>query len=886
MTRSRHTRPPVFATWLIHMFTPRVDRDCATGDLQEEFQRKLLGGTPLTEARRWFWRQAVGSVGPNIRRRLSVGHSPSTPPKKKRYMFSSLVQDARHAIRSLGKQPTYSLTVIGLLTLGIAGTTAVFCVFNGLFLRPLPFAEPERLVNFDETAPRWDLEFVGMNYVDFVNWQENNSTFEAMAVFDQQEVNLTTDDEPVRVSGARVTHEIAAVLGIRPLLGRFFSEQEDLPDAERVAMLGFGLWQGRYGADPGIIGRSITLEGIPFTVVGVLPREAEFIAEAELWIPLAQDLEERSGSWWLNGIGRLKSGVTIEQATEDLTRIHKNAIEERSVNEITSPVILPVLERILGDFRLGTLAMLGAVGLVLVIACINIAGITLARSLTRGREVAIRLALGAGRGRVIQQHLTESLVLSVVGALLGTALGLGATSALRAMAVEGPPAWVQFGFDVRVLGFVLVLTVGAAIAFGLLPAWSAANSNASATLQATATRISTTLARRRALDLLVVGEIALSVVLLVAAGLAVRDFQGLRNVNPGFSPENVLMYEISLPDVAYDNRESQLAFFETHLERIRALPGVTSAAIIDVPPLQGHNGYFFEIEDAPPEDPDAPRPVTSVRVASSDYIETMEITLLSGRTFLPEDGRDEGTGVVIVNETFARRYWPDEDPVGKRIRAGSESTWETVVGVTRDVKHYGLDTEMRQGVYWPFPQAVRTSSAIVLRTAIPPQSLVAPARQVLQDMDPSIPMANVATMLAELEESLWVRKGASRLSAAFSLVALLLAVGGIYGVVSYRVNQRTKEIGIQMALGARPNQVLAQVLRHGALVIGTGIVLGLAGAYGAGKLLASVLVDANSRDPLVYGVVVVLLVAATVLANLLPARRAASVQPAEVLRGE
>jgi predicted permease len=523
---------------------------------------------------------------------------------------------------------------------------------------------------------------------------------------------------------------------------------------------------------------------------------------------------------------------------------------------------------------------------VLVIACINIAGITLARSLTRGREVAIRLALGAGRGRVIQQHLTESLVLSVVGALLGTALGLGATSALRAMAIEGPPAWVQFGFDVRVLGFVLVLTVGAAIAFGLLPAWSAANSNASATLQATATRISTTLARRRALDLLVVGEIALSVVLLVAAGLAVRDFQGLRNVNPGFSPENVLMYEISLPDVAYDNRESQLAFFETHLERIRALPGVTSAAVIDVPPLQGHNGYFFEIEDAPPEDPDAPRPVTSVRVASSDYIETMEITLLSGRTFLPEDGREEGAGVVIVNETFARRYWPDEDPVGKRIRTGSESTWQTVVGVTRDVKHYGLDTEMRQGVYWPFPQAVRTSSAIVLRTAVLPQSLVAPARQVLQDMDPSIPMANVATMLAELEESLWVRKGASRLSAAFSLVALLLTVGGIYGVVSYRVNQRTKEIGIQMALGARPNQVLAQVLRHGALVIGTGIVLGLAGAYGAGKLLASVLVDANSRDPLVYGVVVVLLVAATVLANLLPARRAASVQPAEVLRGE
>ena len=491
MTYPTHEKPPALADWLVRISTPRSDRDCAVGDLHEEFQRKLLAGAQLTEARWWFRRQAVGSLGSNVRRHLRFRQSPSGPKKKKRYMFSSIVQDARLAIRCLIKQPTYSLTVIGLLTLGIAGNTAVFSVFNGLFLRPLPFAEPERLVNFDETAPQWNLEFVGMNYVDFLNWRDNNSTFEAMAVFDQREANLTTDDEPVRVSGARVTHDIAAVLGIRPVLGRFFTEQEDLPNAEPVAMLGLGLWQGRYGADPEIIGRSITLEGIPFTVVGVLPQEAEFIAEAELWTPLAQDPEQRSGSWWLNGIGRLKPGVTLEQAQNDLTRIHKNAIEERSVNEVTSPVILPVLERILGELRLGTMAMLGAVGLVLVIACINIAGIMLARSLTRGREVAIRLALGAGKLRVIQQHLTESLVLSAVGATIGAALGVGATTALRAMAVEGPPAWVQFGFDVRVLGFVLALTVCAALAFGIVPALSAARSDTSATLQSTTTRIST-----------------------------------------------------------------------------------------------------------------------------------------------------------------------------------------------------------------------------------------------------------------------------------------------------------------------------------------------------------------------------------------------------------
>jgi len=801
-------------------------------------------------------------------------------------MFSSIAQDARLAIRGLLKQPTYTFTVVGLLTLGIAGNTAVFCVFNGLFLRPLPFAESERLVNFDETAPRWNLEFVGMNYTDFVSWRENNSTFEAMAVYDQREASLTTDDEPVRIGGARVTHDMPEVLGIRPVLGRLLTEQDDLPGANQVVMLGYGLWQTRYGADLDIVGRSITLEGIPHTIIGVLPKEAEFIGEAELWVPLAQDPEERSGSWWLNGIGRLKHGVTIEQAREDLTRIHKNAIEERPVNDVTSPVVLPVLERILGDYRLGTTAMLGAVGLVLLIACINVAGIVLARSLTRGREIAIRLALGAGRARVVQQHLTESLLLALIGGILGTCVGLGATSALRATAVEGPPAWVTFGFDVRVLGFVLALSVGAAIAFGIVPAFSAARSDASGTLQATASRVSTSLARRRALDLLVVGEIALSVVLLVAAGLTVRDFWALRNVDPGFTPENVLMYEVALPEVAYEDSESRLAFFETHLERIRALSGVVSAATIDIPPLGGHTGWFFEIEDAPPEDPDAPRPVTSVRVASADYIETMGITLLSGRSFRPEDGRDEGSYVAIVNETFARRYWPEESPIGNRIRTGSQSPWQTVIGVTRDVKHYGLDTEMRQGVYWPFPQYPRGISSVMLRTAVPPQSLVDPARQVLREMDPSLPMVDVATMSGELEESLWVRKAASRLSATFSMVALLLAVGGIYGVVSYRVNQRTKEIGIQMALGVKPGQVLGQVLRHGAVIIGIGVVLGAVGAYGAGKVLASVLVDANSSDPLVYSLVIGILVAATVTANLLPARRAAAVQPAEVLRGE
>ncbi len=886
MTRPTPARPPAVAEWLLRATTPTLDRDCATGDLHEEFQRKLLAGTDPGEARRWFWRQVIGSVGPNLLRRLRIRPTGDSTLKPKRHMVSSIAQDLRLAIRSLAKQPTYALTVIGLLTLGIAGNTAMFCVFNGLFLRPLPFPEPERLVDFDETAPRWNLEFVGMNYLDFLNWRDNNSTFEAMAVYAQSQVNLATDDEPARVSTVRVTHDIARVLGIRPEIGRLFTAEEDQPGNRRVVALGYGLWQTKFGADADIVGRSITMDNDPYTVVGVLPKEAEFLDEADLWVPLAQDPEDRAGSWWLNGIGRLEPGVTLEQARADLMRVHKNAIEERSVNEVTSPVVLPVLQRILGPYRLGTTAMLAAVGLVLAIACINIAGLMLARSLTRGREIAIRMALGAGRGRVVQQYLTESLALSAVGATMGAALGLGGATAIRAMAVDGPPAWVQFGFDVRVLGFVLALTVGAALAFGIVPAWAAARSNAAGTLQANTSRISTTRARQRALDLLVAGEIALSVVLLVAAGLAVRDFHGLKNVDPGFAPENVLMYRIALPEAQYEDDDARLPFFEAHLDRIRALPGVTSAAAIDIPPMGGHSGWFFEIEGAPPEDPDAARPVTLVRIASADYIETMGITMLSGRSFRPEDGRDDGSMVTIINETFAKRYWPDEDPTGKRIRPGAGAPWLTVIGVARDVKHYGLDTEMRQGAYWPLPAMVRSTLAIVIRTAVPPLSLVEPARQILREMDASLPMVQVTTMSGELEKSLWVRRSASRLSAAFSLVGLLLAVGGIYGVVSYRVNQRTKEIGIQMALGAGPRQVVRQVMTHGTVVIGTGLVLGLAGAYAAGKVLSGVLVDVDARDPLVFGTVTGILVAVTVAASLLPARRAASVHPAEVLRRE
>jgi predicted permease len=881
-----HHRPPRAAVWLIRFITPRPDREVVLGDLHEEYQRQLLAGAAPSSARRWYWLQAIGSIGPNIRRNLGVSAAFSPLTLGGIQMLATISHDIRYAIRILIKQPVYSLTAIGMLTLGIAGNTAMFSVFNGLFLRPLPFPSPDRLVNLDETAPRWNLEFVAVNYQDFANWRENNTTFDAMAVFDQDDFNLATEDEPARVTAELVSHDLARVLGIEPVLGRHFTLEEDTPGGGRVVQLGYATWLGRFAGDSAVIGRSVTLDGEPYTIVGVLPREAEFIEEADLWLPLAADISENTGSWWLTGIGRLKPGVTIEQAVADLTRIHKNAIEERPANETTSPVVLPVLERVLGEYRFGASVILGAVGLVLVIACANIAGLMLARYLTRGREIAIRISLGASRRRVVQQLLTESLVLSVVGAAAGTVLGVAGASALRAITAEVLPAWVSFALDLRVLAFAIAVTVGAAIAFGLAPALSAARSNAAGTLHTTTTRASASRARRRALDLLVVAEVALSLVLLAAAGLSVRDFLELRNTDPGFRPENVLMYRIALPTATYEDAEQRIAFFDEHLSRIRALPGVAAAGAATNPPLSYHTGWFFEIEDAPPDDPDAPRPVTLVRTVTDGYLEAMGVTLLSGRSFRRDDGRDDGSSVVIVNETFARRYWPDSDPIGRRIRTGSESDWLTVIGVTRDVKHYGLATEMRQGIYWPYPLQPRSDLAIVIRSSVDPQSLVSPARQVLRDMDSTLPMAEVTTMSQELEESLWARRAASWLSAIFSLVALALAVGGIYGVVSYTVNQRTREIGIRMALGARPGQVVGGVLRHGATMIAMGVALGLAGAWGAGRLMSSMLVDVSGLDPLVFGSVTAVIVGVTAAANLLPARRASSVEPSAVLREE
>ncbi len=876
-------RPPRLARALLRLVVPKHDRTFVVEDLDEEFAVLVAEGRSDRYLRRWYWGQVRSSMLPSLKR-------PRVPPLRRRTwsdIMHSVIHDVRYAFRTLFKQPAYALTVIGMLTLGIAGNTAIFSVFNGLFLRPLPFSEPGQLVNFDETAPRWDLEYVGIAYPDFDAWREHNESFQNMAVIDGTAFAVTLQGEAQRITGAEVTHDLAAVLGIRPVLGRNISPEEDRHGGERVVMLGHGFWQREFGGETDVLGNTLNLDGRPHTIIGVLPPEAVFIHDADLWVPLATDVTENSGSWYLNGIGRLKPGVTIEAALEDLTRIHKNMIEDRPVNEITSPVVMPVLDRFLGEYRLGTTAMLGAVGMVLLIACANIAGLTLARSIARSREMGIRLAVGAQRRRIAQQLLTESLVLAVAGALPGLALGYAGTTAMTAMMPDLLPSWITFDIDHRVVLFTLSLTMGAALVFGLVPALHASNSNVQGVLQASSGRSTETALKRRGLSALVVGEIALALVLLIVTGLSVLDVRALLNVDPGFTADNVLTYRLSLPSERYGDGEQRVAFIAEHLEEIRALPGVEAAGATSARPLGGHWGNFFEIENAPPAGPDDQTPVILNRVVSPGYLDAIGVTLLSGRDFTESEGRDEGSLAVIVNETFARRFWPDADPIGKRMRyRGDGNPWMTVVGVTHDTKHYGLDTPMRPGVFQPHPQRAREYMDIVVRSSVDPLSLVNSVRRLVQARDPELPVDNVTTMSEALDESLWARRAASWLAAIFSAVALIMAVGGIYGVISYSVSQRTHEISIRMALGAQGGQVLRHVMRQGSMLVSLGVVLGLGGAYAAAHAISPVLFGVDPGDLRVYAVVTLILGAVTLLANFLPARRAAGLDPMSGLRGE
>ncbi len=795
-------------------------------------------------------------------------------------------QNLKLALRILSRKPGYSLAVCAMLAVGIAGNTAIFSIYNGLFLRPLPFRGGDRLVDLDETAPKWNLRFVSIANPDFHAWREQNSTFEQMAFYIGRDCSLSGHGPAQRVQSLRVTRGMLDVFQLQPALGRNFLPEEDRPNGAKVVLLGYDLWRRQFNGDPNVLGRVLKLDAEPFTVVGVLPAEAVFPIAADVWFPLAAGTE--AGSFYLSGIGRLKPGVTMEQARADLTRIHRGLIATgRTVNDITSPVVNGVRERVLGDLRPGAVVLLGAVAVVLLIACANIAGLMMVRAFARSREFAIRAALGASRGNIVRQMLTESLVLAMAGGAAGLLLGrLGLHAMLASLPDERLPRWVSFAFDGRSAAFGIAITAGAAILFGLAPALNAVKGNLQGRLRDTA-RTSLSRRRRSYLSVLVVGEIGLALLLLTAAGLLFQALRSVLKVDPGFRAENVLTFRVSMPQAKYPKDEHRVAYVERLVERLRVLPGVKYAGAASSVPLGGHWGEFFVAEGQPPLGPNDQNPVVLHVAALPGYLDAIGVRFMAGRQFTERDG-NPGTLAAIINETFARRFFPNSNPVGKHIRyAGDkDKKWIEVVGVTRDVKHYGLDREMAPSVYVPFRQYVIPFTNVVLRTTVDPSALVAPAREVLRQLDPDLPMLQPTMMTEQLDRSLWQRRFLSWLAAAFAGVALLLAAGGIFGVISYAVSQRTQEIGIRIALGASSARVMRQVLCHGLLLLAMGVPIGIAAAVGLAGVLQRALFGVSARDPLTYSVAVIAVAAVVLASNIVPARRAASVDPIKALRAD
>ncbi len=793
--------------------------------------------------------------------------------------------DLKSAGRTLLAKPGFSLLVIAMLALGIGGNTAIFSVFNGLFLRPLPFEAPDRLVDLDETAPKWNLEYVGISNPDFHAWRAQNRAFDRVAFYTEGSFNMSGRGLAQRVRRARVTHDMLAVLRLKPALGRDFLPDDDRPGAARVVLLGYDLWQRLFSRSPQVLGRILEFDKQPYTVIGVLPRTAVFPSNVDVWVPLAEP--DQGTGWYLQGIGRMKRGVTVEQARADLLRVHRAQIQAgKKENAITSPRITPLRERFLGELRPVSYILVGAVGIVLLIACVNIAGLLMVRGAARTREIGIRTAMGASRAAIVRQLLMESALFALVGAAAGIGLGVLLLRGMVSLMPEETPRWISFGMDSRFALFTAAVTGTAALIFGLVPALQASRVDTRACLQHAAPRTSMSRGRRGALNSLVVGEIALALVLLTGAGLVLQAFRNVMRVDPGFQASNVLSFLVSLPEAKYEKPEQRIAFYESLIGNLRALPGVIAAGAAGPPPLHGHWGMFYTAEGAPPLGPNEQNPVTLTLTTTPGFLETMRIRLLAGRTFDVRDG-EKGRMCAVINESFAKRYFAKADPVGKRIKfSWTKDEWMQVIGVTADVKHYGLDREARQTVFLPYRQQPHEAIGVMVRTSGDPLALAAPARDVLRRLDPDLPMFDTRTMSENVSRSLWARRAYSTLFASFACVALLLAIAGMYGVVSYAVAQRTREIGVRIALGARPAQVMTEVLRHGLLLTVVGGVIGLGVTIWVARFLKSILFGIQARDPVTYAVVFAAIVAVSLLANAAPARRAATVDPVKALRTE
>jgi putative ABC transport system permease protein len=805
-------------------------------------------------------------------------------------MFS----DFRFALRTLAKSPAFSIAAMLCLTLGIGVNATIFSCVRALLLRPFPYRAPDELVAIGEANQKRGWHMNSVSYPNFRTWQAETRSLESVGIYTGASYNLATGDGADYVQGSVVSWTMFHVLGIAPVIGRDFREDEDRVGAPKVIILSDRIWRERFEARAGAIGQSIMVNGLPHTIIGVMPPGFEFPSNAGAWTTMQTDPLRGRGNHSWQVMGRMKPGVTVEQTRLDLNRIAASLETQYPESNLGWGVDVQTLRDYQsGNVRPVLMLMMASVAFVLLIACANVANLLLARAAVRSKEMAVRVAMGASSWQVVRQMLTESLIIALAGAALGVGFAYGFLQWIKANLLAGIPFWMQFRIDAPVLVFTVGVAVLTAFLFGLVPALQAARPNLIETLRDAGARGSSAgRGHQRLRSSLVVAEVALSVILLVGAALLIRSFMGMQSVKPGFDPSNLLTLRVTLTGPQYDSTYKRYAFWDRFLTDVNARPGVVSAAITNNIPLGGsNNNSFFVAEDQPAQL--GSEPLLEIRWVSPRYLETLRVPVVRGRMFTPQEWADSGAAgrVAVINEYMAKQFWKSADAaLGRRFKFGNATDtlnqWITIVGVAADIRHKQLTAPPDFQGYMPYQQGGWNSAAIVVRTLGEPTRATGTVLAALKATDPYVPAYRVLSMDASIERSYFQQALYSKMFTAFAAIALVLAAVGVYGVIAYSVSQRTREIGVRVALGAQRANVLRLILGQGALLTAAGVGIGLAGALGVTRFLRAMLYGVTPFDPVSFVVVTVVLATIGCVASYIPAIRAARVDPIDALRQE
>ena len=809
--------------------------------------------------------------------------------------MDTLMQDARFAVRTLRKAPGFTAAALITLAVGIGASTAIFSILNAVVLRPLPYAEPERLVFMAEKPSDavTDGDFFPIALPDFYDWKRELRSYDDIAGFGLATFNLTGDGSAERLPGLTMNWSFLRMLGVQPVLGRDFEAADDALGADHRVLISHELWTRRFGADPGVLGRQITMDGHTHTIIGVMPQGFRFMRQLHVFEPFAlrwtqtSGYHDRGNHMSLFALGRLKKDVTIETARQELTALAATIEKSHpATNAKVTGKIDPLAHRVVGDLRATVITLFTAVGFLLLIACVNVTNLQVARGASRQHEMSVRAALGGGRARLVRQLVVESLMLSFAGGVLGVAFGAGLLKVLLAMAPEGTPRLDETSLDGMALLFAFGAVLVAGVLFGVLPALQASRRGGQDAL-VRASRNAGGAASMRVRRGLIVVETALALIMLTGAGLMIRTMQQLSSVDAGFDANNLATARITISNVAWQAPQRR-AFYDQLEERIKAIPGVTDSAIAMSLPIEGSNwGSVFVLGDRPAPAP-TELPSAAFSPVTPGYFATLKIRVLQGRGLLPTD-RGENARYVVVNETFAKKFWPNGSAVGQRIKQGfvhSDTPWREIVGVVNDVKLDGLSAETPLHVYTPLNQDTGRTVAIIVRTAVAPESVLKPLSDLVRQMNPDLPVYNASTMESMMRESTARERVTAVILGVFAGVALLLASVGLYGIVSHGVTERTPEIGVRLALGATPAGIVRLFVQSGLITAAAGIVIGGLGAYWLMEFLKELLFQVKPGDAFAFSAGAAVLFVVALIACYVPAMRASRVSPTVALRGE